>query len=91
MRPWIKESLTPATTVSETTGIKYGFKWWLYPYSKDDQRLAFGGSGFGGQKPLVMPAYDLVMVFTAWNILGEKGLSPGEAISRVSAAVKDRR
>ncbi len=88
---WVRDSLTPSTIVSAATGVKYGFKWWLYPYSKDDPRLAFGGSGFGGQKPLVIPAYDLVLVFTAWNILGERGLSPAEAIRRVSAAVKDRK
>jgi CubicO group peptidase (beta-lactamase class C family) len=81
---WVKQSLTPATTVSAATGVKYGFKWWLYP-------TAFGGSGFGGQKPLVIPEYDLVIVFTAWNINGEKGISPAEAIARVSSAVQDRK
>jgi CubicO group peptidase (beta-lactamase class C family) len=87
---WVKESLTPSVIVSAATGVKYGFKWWLYPYSKEDPHLVFGGGGFGGQRPLVIPAYDLVMVFTGWNILGEKGLSAGEAIARVTAAVKDR-
>jgi CubicO group peptidase (beta-lactamase class C family) len=86
---WVKDSLTPAVTVSAASGVKYGFKWWLYPYSHYDPRLAFGGSGFGGQKPLVIPAYDLVLVFTGWNVLGERGLSPAEAIARVSGAVKD--
>ena len=85
---WVKESLTPAVTVSAAAGVKYGFKWWLYPYSKDDQRLVFGGGGFGGQRPLAFPAYDLVVVFTGWNILGEKGLSAAETISRITAAVK---
>ena len=87
---WVKDSLTPFATASAARREKYGFKWWLFPYSKDDPRLAFGGQGFGGQKSIVIPAYDLVIVFTAWNILGEKGLSAAEAITRVSAAVKDR-
>ena len=90
-RAWVKDSLTPSVTVSAATGVKYGFKWWLYPYSNDDPRLAFAGSGFGGQRPIAIPAYDLVLVFTGWNILGEKGLGPAEAITRVLAAVKDRR
>ena len=85
---WVKESLTPAVTVSAAAGVKYGFKWWLYPYSKEDARLVFGGGGFGGQRPLAFPAYDLVVVFTGWNILGEKGLSAAETISRVTAAIK---
>ena len=25
--------------------------------------------GFGGQLPIVIPDYDIVMVFTAWNVL----------------------
>ena len=88
---WVKDSLTPAITVSESGGVKYGFKWWLYPYGKDDPRLAFGGSGFGGQRPIAIPAYDLVVVFNGWNILGEKGLTAADAIGGVLAAIKDRK
>ena len=80
---WVKDSLTPFATASAARREQYGFKWWLFPYSKDDPRLAFGGQGFGGQKSIVIPAYDLVIVFTGSNMLGEK-------ITRVSAAVKDR-
>jgi len=76
--------------VSEKTGVKYGFKRWLYPYGKDDPRLVFAGSGFRGQMPIVIPDYDMVMVFTGWNIVGEKHLSQREAIDRVMAAVTDR-
>ncbi len=88
---WVKESLAPSITVSASTGVQYGFKWWLYPYSKDDPRLAFAGSGFGGQFPIVIPAYDLVVVFMGWNTAHEKGLGAREIITRVSAAVKDGR
>ena len=45
--------------------MKYGYKWWLYPYGKQP-RLAFGGIGFGGQRLFVLPELDLVMVFTGW-------------------------
>ena len=86
---WVKASLAPSTTVSEKSGVKYGFKWWLYPYAKDDPRLAFAGSGFGGQMPIVVPDYDLVMVFTGWNILEGKHLNQREAIDRVLSAVTD--
>ncbi len=86
---WVKESLAPSVEVSAQTGIHYGYLWWLYPYSKEDTRLAFGGAGFGGQRPIVIPAYDLILVFTAWNTLGEKGLAPAEAIGRVLAAVQE--
>jgi CubicO group peptidase (beta-lactamase class C family) len=86
---WVKESLAPSVTVNAKSGVKYGLKWWLYPYGKDDPRLAFAGSGFGGQLPIVIPEYDIVAIFTAWNILGGPALSHREAIDRVLAAVTD--
>ena len=86
---WVKASIAPSITVSEKSGVKYGYKWWLFPYGKDDPRLAFAGSGFGGQMPIVVPDYDLVMVFTGWNILEGKHLDQREAIDRVLAAVTD--
>ena len=85
---WVKDSLAPSVTVNEKSGVKYGLKWWLYPYGKDNARLAFAGSGFGGQLPIVIPDYDIVIVFTAWNILGGPGLRHRDAIDRILAAVK---
>ena len=68
-------------------GIQYGLKWWLYPYG-DGSQLAWAGSGFGGQMPIIVPEYDLVVVFTGWNTLGgNKRLSHREAIERVLRAV----
>jgi CubicO group peptidase (beta-lactamase class C family) len=85
---WVKASIAPSITVSETTGVKYGYKWWLYPYGKEG-RLAYAGSGFGGQRPIVVPALDLVIVFTGWNVLPDTpSLSPRVAIDRVLEAVK---
>ena len=87
---WVSASITPSITVSDA-GVKYGYKWWLYPYGKDPARLAFGGSGFGGQRPIVVPEFDLVVVFTGWNILPDRpSLAPRIAIDRVLEAVLDR-
>lgn len=86
---WVRDSVSPSVTVSDA-GVKYGYKWWLYPYGKEG-RVAFGGSGFGGQFPIVLPELDLIMVFTAWNILpGKPNLTPRVAIDRVLEAVVDR-
>ncbi len=82
---WVKASITPSVSVS-TGGVKYGFKWWLFPYG-DNSRLAWAGSGFGGQMPIVVQQHDLVMVFTGWNILDGKRLSHRAAIDRVLSAV----
>jgi CubicO group peptidase (beta-lactamase class C family) len=86
---WVKASIVPSIAVGDT-GMKYGYKWWLYPYGKEG-RLAFAGSGFGGQRPIVVPEYDLILVYTGWNILpGKPSLSPRVAIDRILEAVVDR-
>lgn len=83
---WVRQSLAPSIDVSN--GVQYGFKWWLYPYGKDDKRMAWGGSGFGGQRPLIFPDYDLLVVFTGWNILPDQpSLTPRIAIDRILEAV----
>jgi hypothetical protein len=51
--------------------------------------MTIAGSGFGGQEPIVIPAYDIVMIFTGWNILPGAGLRHRDAIDRVLAAVTD--
>jgi CubicO group peptidase (beta-lactamase class C family) len=85
---WVNASLTPHVAVAD--GVKYGFKWWLYPYGPDGARMAWGGSGFGGQRPIVFPEYDLIVVFTGWNILPDRpSLTPRVAIDRILQAVAD--
>jgi len=84
---WVKDSLTPHMTVSPNA--KYGLKWWLYPYGADNKFLAWGGSGFGGQRPLVLPEYDLVAVYTAWNVNPGPGLNGKDAIGHLTAMITD--
>lgn len=85
---WVKESVAPAIALSG--GVKYGLKWWLYPYSQTDSRLVWAGSGFGGQFPIVIPDYNLVAVATGWNILGGKNfLSQRILIDRLLDAVSN--
>jgi len=86
---WVVESVTPKVE-SDRGGVKYGLKWWLFPYG-DGSNSAWAGSGFGGQMPIVIPELDLVLVFTGWNIFPERPrLSHREAIDRVLRAVVDR-
>jgi len=88
-REWVRESVTPAVSVgSRGAGVKYGLKWWLAPYGADSTKLAWAGSGFGGQMPIVIPEHGLVMVFNGWNILpGRPSLGRALAMERVLKAV----
>jgi CubicO group peptidase (beta-lactamase class C family) len=86
---WVRSSVSPAIAVdSRGSGVQYGLKWWLVPYGPDPTRLAWAGSGFGGQIPVAIPEHDLVLVFTAWNVLGGPSLGRQAAVQRVLAAVK---
>ena len=64
---YVRQSVTPVVRVSPT--VAYGYQWWLQAYGKESTELVWRGSGFGGQLPLILPQYDLVVVVTAWNIL----------------------
>ena len=86
---WVLDSITPQVEVDKS-GIKYGLKWWLFPYG-DGSKTAWAGSGFGGQMPIIIPELDMVLVFTGWNILPDRPrLNHREAIDRVLRAVVDR-
>jgi CubicO group peptidase (beta-lactamase class C family) len=63
---WIKSSVTP--WIQADADYYYGFQWWLEPLINVpgiDSQLndIYLGSGFGGQKLLVIPRLDLVVVF----------------------------
>jgi CubicO group peptidase (beta-lactamase class C family) len=70
---WVRDSLVPAT-VSTYPGHEvfahagYGYQWWVYTDYLG--QTAWGGSGYGGQYPVVVPGLDLIIVFTGWNIYG---------------------
>ena len=64
---YVRQSVTPFVRLSPN--LAYGYKWWLNAYGKKSTEVAWRGSGFGGQIPIVFPQYDLVVVVTAWNIL----------------------
>ncbi|MGB8475582.1 MAG: serine hydrolase [Candidatus Acidiferrum sp.] len=65
---WIKESMEPHVAVPGGDW-KYGYLWWLESYGSAPADVAWAARGFGGQQLLVIPAYDMVAVFTGWDIL----------------------
>jgi CubicO group peptidase (beta-lactamase class C family) len=85
---WIQQSLTPSTTVAPS--VSYGFKWWLYTYDSTRSKIAWAGAGFGGQRPIIIPDYDMIVVFTGWNILPDKpSLEQDFAIEKVLHTVEE--
>ncbi len=85
---WVQSSISPVMSLGG--GTKYGYKWWLYEY--ENSRLAWFGSGFGGQFPIVIPEYNIVAVFTAWNVLpGRPGLGRNIIVSRLLNAIADKK
>jgi hypothetical protein len=68
---WIKESLTPRIDAGE--GFQYGYQWWLLPHG-EPTRLAWAARGMGGQRLVVFPEDQLIVVSTAWHILNEASI-----------------
>jgi CubicO group peptidase (beta-lactamase class C family) len=66
-REWVKESVAPYFQTNEPP-FKYGFKWWLYKLP-DSTEYVWMAEGFGGQNLQVFPQEDLIVTFTAWDIL----------------------
>jgi hypothetical protein len=66
---WIKESLTPRIDAGE--GFKYGYFWWLLPYSG---KTAWVARGFGGQRLIVFPDEQLIVTSTAWHIIDDASI-----------------
>ena len=88
-KDWVKASVTPSSSVGQ--GSQYGYKWWLYRYGDQPNQYAWAGSGFGGQWPVVIAEYNIVAVFTGWNITRGPGLSVMGTIRRLVNAVEDRK
>lgn len=90
---WIKDSVTPYMDAgARGSGIKYGLKWWLVPYGKDNSKFVWAGSGFGGQLPFAFPEYDMVTVITSWNInaTGPR-MTRRDALDRILGLIADRK
>jgi CubicO group peptidase (beta-lactamase class C family) len=86
---WIKQSIAPQVATGEA-GWKYGFQWWLVPYGKSREKLAWAAHGFGGQQLIVVPEYDLIAVFTGWDILPSSEKHKHDQVERLLAAVDQK-
>ena len=78
----------PRSTRKESSAASDVYKrqqWYQY---QDKSYVAYLGKGFGGQRPIILPDFDMVIVVTGWNILPDKPfLHAEEAIERVVLSV----
>jgi CubicO group peptidase (beta-lactamase class C family) len=86
-KDWVKQSVAPFIVAEE--GFKYGFKWWLLPET-DGAGYVWMARGFGGQRLMVFPEKDLIVVFTGWTLLGNPP-SDQTFVSRILPAVQTQK
>jgi CubicO group peptidase (beta-lactamase class C family) len=66
---WVEESVKEHVSLSDTEG--YGYQWWLMTYRYGGNSVdSFHASGWGGQRIIVFPSLDMVVVFTGGNYVG---------------------
>jgi CubicO group peptidase (beta-lactamase class C family) len=73
---WVQRSRTPwvADMYPEDPDYDwgYGYQWWIFNHAEPGKPEMYGGWGWGGQFPLIVPELGLVAVFTGWNIYEEE-------------------
>ena len=82
---WIKDSTAAHVSVGDGT-VKYGYQWWVHSFASAPDDIAWAARGFGGQQMYVVPEYDLVAVFTGWDILSSAEKRPRDLLERTLGA-----
>jgi CubicO group peptidase (beta-lactamase class C family) len=79
---WIKDSVAPHVTVPGGNW-KYGYQWWLQPIGSAPPDITWNARGFGGQQLMILPEYDIVAVFTGWDILPSDEKHSHDQLARI--------
>ncbi len=59
---WVRKSITPKTVMEDYGGIEYGYLWWISDFADEK---AFYMAGSGGNKVVVLPNLNAVVVLTS--------------------------
>lgn len=67
---WVTASINHIVNIyypEENENMGYGYQWWI-PQHSNGKGSFFQAQGYGGQYLMVVPEYDLIVVFNGWNI-----------------------
>jgi CubicO group peptidase (beta-lactamase class C family) len=83
---WVDASTAPDVETG-ARGWRYGYQWWVLPRGENRRPQVVAARGYGGQYLLVIPEYQMIVVFTGWNIYDRPALDPQLALERVLQAI----
>lgn len=71
---WVRRSVSsnvPSTATGDNSSpFGYGYQWWV-PEDESGRAIGFAGYGLGGQRVMVFPNEDIVVVFQGWDPVAE--------------------
>ncbi|MFM7785694.1 MAG: serine hydrolase domain-containing protein, partial [Gammaproteobacteria bacterium] len=78
---WVARSLETHVRDTEpadpAANFGYDYQWWVFEHGSEGRPRMVGTWGWGGQFALLVPALDLVAVFTGWNTYdGQEDIAP---------------
>ena len=85
-KAWVAESLQGY--IDAEGDYRYGYKWWLLKRT-DTAGYVWMARGFGGQRMMVFPEEEMIVVVTGWDILGEPPTDK-ELFARLLPALKSK-
>jgi len=85
---WIEEATRAHARFGPMWTTGYGYQWWLYRFKCENETIdAYAAVGWGGQRIIVLPTLDLIVVFTAGNYSTPHGQVFAMMYSMVNAFV----
>ena len=82
---WVERTINNSIDTA-WPNFKYSFQWWLMPYG--DGQTALLASGLGGQRMIILTQYNIVAVFTGWNVYNIPSLNSWMAMNKIINALK---
>ena len=83
-KSWVSQ-IHQTSVTTKTDWLRYGLQWWVMPFG--DNKTALLASGLGGQRMIIIPEYDIVAVFTGWNVYDIPSLHSYKAMQKVINSV----